>query len=283
MGGCTDDQSSVKRTVRVGQDVTLTCSRQSRLAGVLFWIRLAAGNFPEVLGATYTFDSANFNKTPRITAKQEPGTFVLHITKTELSDTAFYYCEQVVELQTTFLNKTFLRVEGPEPDITASIQGFPSLLVHPGDSLTLHCSVLSKTENNTCPGDHSVFWFRTGSDESHPGVIYAHGNSGDECEKSLEAHSPKKCIYSFSKNVSSSDAGTYYCAVAACGYIYFGNGTKVDIEAANMRPFGDSQRANTIVFLLCAALAINRGRLIGLFSGKLHQRESWQERKEKCK
>ncbi|XP_044060551.1 signal-regulatory protein beta-2-like isoform X2 [Siniperca chuatsi] len=255
--GCIDDQSFETKTVGVGEDVTLTCSRQSKLSGFLFWIKLAAGNFPEVLGATYTFDSANVNKTPHITAKQESGTFILHITKTELSDTAFYYCEQVVELHTTFLNKTFLRVEGPEPDITAVIQVPPSDPVRPGDSVTLQCSVLSDSENRTCPGDHSVYWFRAKSDESHPSVIYAHGNSGDECEKSLEARSPQKCVYNFSKKVSSSDAGTYYCAVATCGEILFGNGTKLDIEAADMRLFGDSLRANTMLSLLCAALAIS--------------------------
>lgn len=107
-------QNFVTKSVCVGENVTLTCSRQkiSMYTGRLFWIKLAAGNFPVVLGATYNFDLKTVNKTPRITTKQGPGTFVLHITKTELSDSAFYYCEQVVELQTTFLNKTFLRVKG---------------------------------------------------------------------------------------------------------------------------------------------------------------------------
>ncbi|KAJ8337701.1 hypothetical protein SKAU_G00366670 [Synaphobranchus kaupii] len=39
------------------------------------------------------------------------------------------------------------------------------------------------------------------------------------------------CVYNFPKrNLSLSDAGTYYCAVATCGEILFGNGTKLDIE-----------------------------------------------------
>uniref|UniRef100_A0A671Y4B9 Ig-like domain-containing protein n=1 Tax=Sparus aurata TaxID=8175 RepID=A0A671Y4B9_SPAAU len=38
----------------------------------------------------------------------------------------------------------------------------------------------------------------------------------------------KSCVYHFSKKVSSSDAGTYYCAVATCGEILFGNGAKVE-------------------------------------------------------
>ncbi|XP_074503770.1 signal-regulatory protein beta-2-like isoform X1 [Sebastes fasciatus] len=251
---CTDNQSFVTQTVCVGEDVILTCSRQSGSSGYLFWIRLVAGNFPEILAATYTFDEGNVNKAPRITAKKEPGTFVLHITKTERSDSAFYYCQQVVELQSTFLNKTFLRVKGPEPDITAVTQDFPSDPVRPGDSVTLQCSVLSDSENK-CPGEHSVFWFRAGSHESHPSLIYAHGNGG-ECENSTEARSQQKCVYSYSKNISSSDAGTYYCAVATCGEIFFGNGTKLDLEASNMS-LGDCQRANTTLCLLCVALALS--------------------------
>uniref|UniRef100_A0A4W6FAI1 Ig-like domain-containing protein n=1 Tax=Lates calcarifer TaxID=8187 RepID=A0A4W6FAI1_LATCA len=153
-----------------------------------------------------------------------------HITKTELSDTAFYYCEKHVELRTTFLNIIFLRVKEPKPDITTIVQDISSDPVRPGDSVTLQCSVLSVSEKKTCPGDYSVYWFRSGSDESHPSVIYTQRNSGSECEKSAEAHS-QKCVYNFSRNiVSSSDSGTYYCAVATCGEILFGNGTKLDIE-----------------------------------------------------
>ncbi|XP_026214213.1 signal-regulatory protein beta-2-like [Anabas testudineus] len=230
---CADDQHFLTKTVDVGQDVTLKCSRPSSDAGTLFWIKLAAGNLPEVLGATYTFDNGNVNKTPRITTRQEPGTFVLHITKTELSDSAFYYCEEHFELRTTFVNITFLRVQGPEADVTAVIQELSSDPVHPGDSVTLQCSVLFDSKNRTCCGDHSVSWFRTKSDKSHPILIFAHGNSGDECEKTPEAHSPQKCVYSFSRsNVSSSDAGTYYCAVATCGQILFGDGTKLDVDDA---------------------------------------------------
>ena len=118
---------------------------------------------------------------------------------------------------------------GPEPDITAITQDFPSDPVHAGDSVTLQCSVLSDSENKTCPGGHSVYWFRAGSDASHPDLIYTDG-SRDECRKKTGIpSSPKSCVYRFSKNISSSDAGTYYCAVATCGEILFGNGTKLEL------------------------------------------------------
>ncbi|KAK2848683.1 hypothetical protein Q5P01_008517 [Channa striata] len=229
------DQHILTKSVHVGQDVTLKCSRHSSDSGTLYWIKLATGNFPE---------------TPRITAKQGPGTFDLHISKIELSDAAFYYCEKYVELKRTFLNVTFLRVEESAFNITATIQNVSSDPVRPGASVTLQCSVVS--ENRLCPVDHSVYWFRARSDQSQPVLIYAHGKDGDECEKSSEAHFSQKCIYSFTRNnVSSSDAGTYYCAVATCGQILFGNAANLNIDA-NMW----CQRTKTVVFLLCVALTL---------------------------
>ncbi|XP_048885285.1 uncharacterized protein LOC125750949 isoform X2 [Brienomyrus brachyistius] len=100
--------------------------------------------------------------------------------------------------------------------------------VQPGDSVSLQCTI----ETGSCAGEHSVYWFRHGSGESLPGVIYSHRNRSDECEKSPEAGSPtRSCVYSLPKgNLSSSDAGTYYCAVAMCGEMLFGNGTKIHIQ-----------------------------------------------------
>ncbi|XP_027134614.1 signal-regulatory protein beta-2-like [Larimichthys crocea] len=251
VGRCSDDLNFDMKTVGVGDYVNLTCTRQSvsEFGATLFWIRLISGNFPESLGGTFNFDYKGVTKPRRMTTKQEPGTFLLQIHGTKLSDTGLYYCIKINELSLTFLKGTFLRIKGPEPDITAVFQVPPSDPVRPGDSVTLQCSVLSDSENKTCPREHSVYWFRAGSDESHPSLIYAHGNSGDECERSPQTHSPQKCVYSFSKKVSSSDAGTYYCAVATCGEILFGNGTKLEIEAFNWQ--------DPLLFLLCAALALS--------------------------
>ncbi|KAL7395562.1 hypothetical protein ABVT39_019303 [Epinephelus coioides] len=231
IGRCTDDHIFETKTVGVGQSVTLTCPHERFSLPFLFWIRLVSGTFPEILGATYAVNLGVDVETRRITAKQGPGTFVLHITETQLRDTAVYYCIKVNKSKMTFLRGTFLRIKGPEPDITAITQD-PSDPVRPGDSVTLQCSVLSDSEKKTCPEEHRVYWFRAASDESHPSFIYAQVNSSDGCEKSPEAHSLQKCIYSFSKDVSSSDAGTYYCAVATCGEILFGNRTKLDVEDA---------------------------------------------------
>ncbi|XP_029367878.1 signal-regulatory protein beta-2-like [Echeneis naucrates] len=251
-GRCTDEMTFETKTVVVGEDVKLTCPRQtSDYTSKIFWIRLVSGNFTELLGGTYSFHDHNrVNKTPRFTTKQEPGTFLLYINETEQSDTGLYYCIDTDKLDLKFLTGTFLRIKGEEPEITTNFQLPPSDPVRPGDSVTLQCSVLFDSEKKTCPGDHSVYWFRAGSDEAHPSFIYAHGNNRDHCKKSPESESTQKCDYFFSKNISSSDAGTHYCAVATCGEILFGNGTKLEIEENMM----DLQRTNTLLLVLCGTL-----------------------------
>uniref|UniRef100_A0A665WD49 Ig-like domain-containing protein n=1 Tax=Echeneis naucrates TaxID=173247 RepID=A0A665WD49_ECHNA len=233
--GSTDDLIVEMKTVDVGENVKLTCQRQVDSDAKLFWIRLVSGSFPEVLGGAFSFnhtsDQLSFvNEIPRFTTKQEPGTFSLYIKEMERSDTGLYYCVKARNFDIMFLTGTFLTVKGAEPEVTTNFQLPPSDPVRPGDSVTLQCSVLFDSEKKTCPGDHSVYWFRAGSDEAHPSFIYAHGNNRDHCKKSPESESTQKCDYVFSKTVSSSDAGTHYCAVATCGEILFGNGTKLDID-----------------------------------------------------
>ncbi|XP_071314410.1 uncharacterized protein [Trachinotus anak] len=244
MMGSADKWIFETKSVRVGDNVTLTCTRKA--SGSLFWIRLVSGNFPEVLGKTYSLKTVHRH----ITTTEEPETFVLRIAKAELSDAALYYCMKTYQQSVTFLNGTDLRVKGTEPDITAAPTSDP---VRPEISVTLPCSVVSDSEKKTCPGDPTVYWFRVGADESHPRLIYTHGENEDICEKSPEVHSAQKCVYNFSKNVSFSDAGTHYCAVATCGEILFGNGTKLDAEETSMW----SETASAVIFLLCAVLVIS--------------------------
>lgn len=141
----------------------------------------------------------------------------------------------IVLVESKGLFQTFLVIDfvftGPEPDVTAIFQDFVSDPVHPGGSVTLQCSVLFGSGIKTCPEDHNVFWFRAGSNKSHPSLIYAHRSSTDQCERSPEVRAPQKCVYSFSRNnISSHDAGTYFCAVATCGQMLFGDGAKLDIQ-----------------------------------------------------
>lgn len=73
-----------------------------------------------------------------------------------------------------------------------------------------------------------MYWFRAGLDKSYPNIIYTNGNRSDECDVRFETQ--RSCVHHFSKNISAIDDGTYYCAVAMCGEILFGNGTKLDLQ-----------------------------------------------------
>nr|XP_023658250.1 tyrosine-protein phosphatase non-receptor type substrate 1-like [Paramormyrops kingsleyae] len=157
-----------------------------------------------------------------------------------------YYCGTRRDYLILFGAGTFLTIKGSGKQHRYSkVEQYPvSDPVQPGDSVTLQCTI----ETGGCAGEHSVYWFRHGSGESLPGVIYSHGNRSDECEKSPEAGSPtRSCVYSLPKrNLSPSDAGTYYCAVAMCGEMLFGNGTKIHVE----------KPCNTIPIIMGAALVL---------------------------
>ena len=100
----------------------------------------------------------------------------------------------------------------------AVIQAPVSDPVHPGDSKTLECEVITETRTE----DLRVFWFRPASGDSHPGVIYTNNSRGGQCEG--------RCVYSLSKkDINISDAGTYYCGIATSRQILFGNGTALNI------------------------------------------------------
>lgn len=96
--------------------------------------------------------------------------------------------------------------------------------------MTLKCSVYSDSEHKTCLERGNVHWFRAALDSSHADFIYTDEISNDRCNNRRDKMHQRSCVYSLSTNISVSDAGTYYCALATCGKIIFGNGTKLDVE-----------------------------------------------------
>lgn len=100
--------------------------------------------------------------------------------------------------------------------------------VKPGESVTLNCTLHTGTSDT----EHSVYWFkRENSRDSHLGIMYVDTHSRSQCEQSLGPEIPARgCVHTLSKrNASVLDAGTYYCAVASCGEILFGKGTRLDV------------------------------------------------------
>ncbi|XP_071255370.1 uncharacterized protein [Salvelinus alpinus] len=218
-------------TAQLGESVSLPCffSETIDYFQWLYWYKQTAGQMPQIVATVEKKKSAHFVlngefNNIRFTMEKVKVGYLLIINNISRSDEAAYFCGIGTVYEINFRNGTFLSVKGNF--ISTVEQQAESDLVPPGDSVTLQCTVLSET----CTGLHRVYWFRAGSGESHPGVIYTPGNRSDECKKSPETPSPtQSCVYSLSKNnLGPSDAGTYYCAVVTCGEILFGDGTKLN-------------------------------------------------------
>uniref|UniRef100_A0A3Q1HG05 Ig-like domain-containing protein n=1 Tax=Anabas testudineus TaxID=64144 RepID=A0A3Q1HG05_ANATE len=224
-------------TVQFGDPVTLTCvlSDEDFSIKEIYWYKQRAGDTLKSIVALLKKTSAEYGPefSKRLEVKTEKHFSNLTILRTITEDEGMYHCGVTEWIKTTW-SGTYLLVKGnSERTSNYTVVQTVSDPVRPGDSVTLQCSVLSHSDNKMCPGDHSVYLFRAGSDKSHPDIIYTGGNN--ECEK--RSDSGRSCVYRFSKNVSSSDAGTYYCAVATCGQILFGDGTNLQIDPKRNPPF----------------------------------------------
>ncbi|XP_026213604.1 signal-regulatory protein beta-2-like [Anabas testudineus] len=223
-------------TVQLDKPVTFTCflPDEGLKSRQLFWYKQSAGDELKLIATLKKFSNPQYApgfSNLRLEVKHSEHISNLTILRTIHEDEGMYHCALVDWTNTTWTGM-YLSVKG-NSERTSTVVQTVSDPVRPGDSVTLQCSVLSNFDNKTCPGDHSVYWFRAGSDKSHPEIIYTGRN--DECEKRPD--SVKSCVYHFSKTVSSSDAGTYYCAVATCGQILFGNGTNLQIDQKRNPPF----------------------------------------------
>ncbi|XP_047441568.1 signal-regulatory protein beta-2-like [Mugil cephalus] len=213
------------KTVHLGEPATFTCVIPSIDISdrKIHWYKQSVGDSLNII--VTLFESAteyapNVSKS-RFDLRTDNSFSNLTIMSTVEEDEGMYHCGVTQWIKTKW-SGTYLLVEGNTERTVVQTVSDP---VRPGDSVTLQCSVLSDSENKMCPGNLSVLWFRAGS-QTHPNIIYTDGDISNKCEKRSETQ--KRCVYSFSKDVSSSDAGTYYCAVATCREILFGNGTKLE-------------------------------------------------------
>ncbi|XP_066563567.1 uncharacterized protein LOC136751677 [Amia ocellicauda] len=226
-------QPRLSVSARLGDPVTLQCYTGVEMVKTWMWLKHTIGQAPRTVITTY-YDKielyGDFNNT-RVIAKKDNGNFTVTFSHTKSLDVATYYCGIQLYSLYHYGNGTFVMLKGSKSVIRRVEQQPASVPVQPGDSVTLQCTI----HTETCAGEHSVHWFRHGSGEALPGLIYTHGNRSDPCESSSEPGLPAQgCVYELPKrNLCSSDAGTYYCAVATCGQILFGNGTRLDIAAAD--------------------------------------------------
>ncbi|XP_069027637.1 signal-regulatory protein beta-2-like [Embiotoca jacksoni] len=215
-------------TVQLGEPVNLTCSLLKFSSVGFQWYKQSAGDNLKLIVTLLISTSAFEPEFPqsRMQVHLYGGFSNLTILRTAQEDEGMYHCTTADFIEPQW-NGTYLLVKGNSQTSNYTVTQWPTASGPGRDSATLQCSILSDPEHMKCPGHHSVFWFRVGSDESHPDTIYTDGNRNNECDEESDAQ--KSCVYRFSKNISSSDAGTYYCAVATCGRILFGNISKLHL------------------------------------------------------
>ncbi|XP_039896777.1 immunoglobulin kappa light chain-like [Simochromis diagramma] len=217
-------------SANTGDDVTLRCLYEGNDVARLYWYKLHSGKESKLICTVNTVDNQamfhdEFNTDPRFTVNTEKGKIDLQISDLQISDSATYYCASSYGYRFTFAEGTVIDVKGSGSNIPTLVQQSASEIIQPGGSVTLNCTV----HTGTCDEEHSVYWFRD-SEASFPRIIYTHGGRNDQCERkpNTQTHT---CVYNLPmKSLNMSHAGTYYCAVASCGHILFGNGTKLECE-----------------------------------------------------
>ncbi|XP_056156137.1 uncharacterized protein LOC130130452 [Lampris incognitus] len=224
-------QETGLKSVNHGENVTLRCTRESDEAIFFYWYKQTQGQKPQLISQLFRYgDTASlhdeFKDDPRFIVQTENNWNNLKILDLHYSDSATYHCIGSDDYGFKFKEGVILSVKGSG---SAIVHQPVSEWVQRGDYVTLNCTV--RTE--TCDGEVNVYWF-TNSGKSHPGVIYTNRVKNTHCERRAETQTVT-CFYTLPKNnLTSSDAGTYYCAVVSCGEILFGNGTKISFKKESL-------------------------------------------------
>ncbi|KAK7904670.1 hypothetical protein WMY93_017277 [Mugilogobius chulae] len=233
----------------VGDNITLPCSSKDNLKhdSTLYWYKQSVRTKPECVSSFGKYYQINmvlgeFNKKHRFTLDTEHNNNHLTIKNIQTSDSAVYLCISCFLHDLVIIESVTVFVKRLEPKV--EIQQSPTEETQPGQSVILNCTV--QTEG--CDEPHKVHWFKQ-SEESAAGVLYTDGGSSDQCQRKTKKSPTNSCVYNLHMhNVSSEQTGTYYCAVAACGQVQFGNGTRVNVK--------DGVKPN-IIYIMAGALAFS--------------------------
>uniref|UniRef100_A0A673CA28 Ig-like domain-containing protein n=1 Tax=Sphaeramia orbicularis TaxID=375764 RepID=A0A673CA28_9TELE len=233
-------------SANIGDSVSLQCFFPS---GTWFhWYKQTVGQMPRLISTCYSYDSvgvfdSEFQNNPRFTLDTTKEHCHLNISDLRVSDSATYFCINSQSSKVTFLESITVNVKASDFNIQTSVHQSESESVHPGDSVTLNCTV----HTGTCDGQHSVYWFKK-SEDPQPGIIYTHGGTNHQCEKKNDTQT-HTCVYNLPiLDVDYPHAGTYYCAVASCGHVLFGNGTTVNFKYFKVV---DPLMSHILLCLLC--------------------------------
>ncbi|XP_073764308.1 uncharacterized protein nitr1k [Danio rerio] len=236
------------KIVEAGQDVKFTCTFSWHTQLTKAWFKQTNNGKSLQIVSSYGSQKPSWNpkfeKTNRFNAAKGDNFFNLTILKTTLSDSATYYCVVSSYQATGMGSGTRLLVRDAATDRNTTLHQSLIDTVDPGDSVNMQCSIFTES----CAGDHSIYWFKQSSGDSE-GVLYTKGERNGRCKNSTESQT-QSCVYSLNKNnISRSDSGIYYCAVATCGEILIGRGTQLNIRESDFNPALLGLGISNIIFL----------------------------------
>ncbi|XP_006807257.1 uncharacterized protein LOC102776163 [Neolamprologus brichardi] len=237
-------------SAKSGDSVTLHCYYEHSVSARFYWYKQTLGEKPKRISNFYISEHylvkfhGPFKNNARFRLDNEKGKNHLIISDLSVSDSATYYCVYSYFYTLMFLETIIVSVNDSDLNIQALVHQSASETIQPGGSVSLHCMVHTML---SCDGEHSVYWFKD-SEDSQPGLIYTRGVRNDQCERK-DNKSTHTCVYNLRiESLNVSHAGIYYCAVALCGHIMFGNGTKLD--------FGVCRDSSAVMYFLSAALTL---------------------------
>uniref|UniRef100_A0A667Z9Z1 Ig-like domain-containing protein n=1 Tax=Myripristis murdjan TaxID=586833 RepID=A0A667Z9Z1_9TELE len=225
------------QTVELGHPVSIECQIKSALR-TRVWYKLTAGRkLQDMVSVDIFYNRTIFGSqfqqlSHRFSVTNDGIKTDLSISAATWEDIGTYYCGVQHINFIEFGPGTFLMLKGISFALFSMKSSYSHLKIQPGDSVTLSCSVHSAD----CGGEHtSVFWLKS-SESSGPEVIYNSGNKSESCKRTESGSLETSCVYKLPKqNLSSDDAGTYYCVVASCGETLFGNGTQLYIKGKTLK------------------------------------------------
>ncbi|XP_026208362.1 uncharacterized protein LOC113157232 [Anabas testudineus] len=235
-------------TAEVGQNVTLRCSSESNAVTFLSWYQQSLGKKPNIISTRMKHSSEAdiypaFKERFQVVTTRGHYSNDLEIRDLRLSDSATYYCGILEFNAIEFGQGAFLHVKKSMSNFQAAVHQ-PALVPHqPGDSVNLSCTVNAEP----CAGEQNLFWFRHSA--SLPAIMYF---SEEQCTSfTNEKTHIKNCTSTLTiKSGRLPDASTYYCALASCGEIVFGKGTRMEIT-------GSTSVLPLLVHILSVALAVS--------------------------
>ncbi|CAG5929489.1 unnamed protein product [Menidia menidia] len=255
--------------VRLGEDVTLTCSNISASSTLVDWFRVAKGTQPSCVSSMFDshyeaslcdgFQSGKFNMSSNIS------TIFLQIKGVDFSDSGLYFCgvyknghtvlgsaielivkekaDGVEDLMSVILGalSVFLtvvvvvlavRIRRLQTGwVSVSVSEFHTVEVQPGEEVTLLCSNLTKFITH-------IYWFKLADRLNASCISYMVSSDSNASLCAGYKHDQFKMTSNITKlflnikQVDFSDSGLYFCGFYRDGHSVFFSATHLQVQDA---------------------------------------------------